>query len=154
MCSSTATPARTGSLAGSLTHAGSVGGTGACANSWRSYAQLAAPARQPRIRLPPLGFAIAQLHGIYILAQTADGLVIVDAHAAHERVTYERLKAAIRQSAVQSQALLLPISCRSPKREAEQAAHHGELLERCGFPARSEARPPDRARCTGDAGWR
>jgi DNA mismatch repair protein MutL len=83
--------------------------------------------------MPPLGFAIAQLHGIYILAETADGLVIVDAHAAHERVTYERLKAAIRQAAVQSQVLLLPIHLSATEAEAERATHHAGLLERCGF---------------------
>lgn len=81
----------------------------------------------------PLGFAIAQLHGIYILAETAEGLVIVDAHAAHERITYERLKAAIRQAAVQSQVLLLPVSLAVSEAEAERATHHAGLLERCGF---------------------
>ena len=82
---------------------------------------------------PLLGFAIAQLHGIYILAETADGLVMVDAHAAHERVTYERLKAGIRQGAVQSQTLLLPVSLAVTEADAERAAHHNGLLERCGF---------------------
>jgi DNA mismatch repair protein MutL len=83
--------------------------------------------------MPALGFALAQLHGVYILAETANGLLIVDAHAAHERVTYERLKAAIRQSAVQSQALLLPITLSVTEAEAERATHHAQLLERCGF---------------------
>ena len=83
--------------------------------------------------LPPLGYAIAQLHGIYILAETADGLVMVDAHAAHERVTYERLKASIRQAAVQSQSLLLPLALSVTEAEAERAMHHRGLLERCGL---------------------
>ena len=82
---------------------------------------------------PQLGFAIAQLHGIYILAETADGLVMVDAHAAHERVTYERLKAGIRQGAVQAQTLLLPVSLPVTEADAERAVHHRGLLERCGF---------------------
>jgi DNA mismatch repair protein MutL len=82
---------------------------------------------------PALGFAIAQLHGIYILAETADGLLMVDTHAAHERVTYERLKAAIRQTAVQSQTLLLPVSLAVTEADAERAVHHSGLLERCGF---------------------
>jgi DNA mismatch repair protein MutL len=83
--------------------------------------------------MPSLGFAVAQLHGIYILAETAEGIVIVDAHAAHERVTYERMKAAVRQAAVQSQALLLPISLTVSESAAEHAVHHAGLLERCGF---------------------
>jgi DNA mismatch repair protein MutL len=91
---------------------------------------------EPAGGLPPLGFAIAQLHGIYILAETARGLVVVDAHAAHERVTYERLKAAIRQSDVPSQSLLLPVTLDVLEAEAEQAMHHVHLLERCGFDLR------------------
>ena len=91
---------------------------------------------------PPLGFAVAQLHGIYILAESADGLVVVDAHAAHERVTYERLKAAIRRSAVQSQALLLPLVLTVSEAEAERATQHAGVLERCGFDLLRSA--PDR----------
>ncbi len=91
---------------------------------------------EPAPGTPALGFAIAQLHGIYILAETAAGLVVVDAHAAHERITYERLKASIRQSSVQSQALLLPESLPVTEAEAERAAHHAGLLERCGFDLR------------------
>jgi len=85
---------------------------------------------------PALGFAIAQLHGIYILAETADGLLVVDAHAAHERITYERLKASIRKASVQSQALLLPETLPVTDAEAERAVHHAGLLERCGFDLR------------------
>lgn len=85
---------------------------------------------------PALGFALAQLHGIYILAESADGLVLVDAHAAHERITYERLKASIRRTAVQSQALLLPEILTVSEVEAERIAHHAGLLERCGFDLR------------------
>lgn len=97
-----------------------------------TYSQLATAATttgQP----PPLGFALAQLYGVYILAQNADGLIIVDAHAAHERISYERLKASVRQSSVQVQTLLMPPSLAVSEREADQVEQHSELLGRCGF---------------------
>lgn len=97
-----------------------------------TYAQLSAAAATGG-ETAPLGYALAQLHGVYILAQNADGLVIVDAHAAHERISYERLKAEIRQSAVHVQTLLVPLSLPVSEREAEQVEQHSELLERCGF---------------------
>jgi len=72
--------------------------------------------------VPPLGFAVGQLHGVYILAQNADGLVIVDMHAAHERITYERLKASRRvDAAVHSQRLLVPVTLEVSEREADAA---------------------------------
>ena len=97
-----------------------------------SYSRLAAPAAAED-HAAPLGYALAQLHGVYILAQNANGLVIVDAHAAHERISYERLKATVRQSSVQVQTLLVPPVVAVSEREAGQVEQHGELLERCGF---------------------
>lgn len=97
-----------------------------------TYAQLARPGTGAD-QSAPLGYALAQLHGVYILAQNAEGLVIVDAHAAHERISYERLKAAVRQSAVQVQTLLVPPALAVSEREAAQVEQHSELLEGCGF---------------------
>jgi len=65
----------------------------------------------------PLGFAVAQLHGIYILAQNKEGLVIVDMHAAHERIVYEKLKLQHAEQGIQSQPLLIPISIKLNKRD-------------------------------------
>ena len=63
---------------------------------------------EPQSDIPPLGFARAQLHATYIVAQTKDGMVIVDQHAAHERIVHERLTRALRDGGVPRQALLLP----------------------------------------------
>ena len=61
--------------------------------------------------VPPMGYALAQLHGVYILSQTRDGMIIVDMHAAHERILYERLKAAYADQGVAVQKLLVPYRC-------------------------------------------
>jgi DNA mismatch repair protein MutL len=82
---------------------------------------------------PPLGFALAQLHGIYILAQAADGLILVDMHAAHERVTYERLKTLLAGTGVRRQPLLLPVRVAVSPREAELAEELRELLLELGL---------------------
>lgn len=96
-------------------------------------AQVAEPAPASAAEVPPLGYALAQLHGIYILAQSARGLVIVDMHAAHERITYERLKAALETQGVHAQRLLVPLTIAVSRREAELAEGAGETFERIGF---------------------
>ncbi|HEY1772850.1 MAG TPA: DNA mismatch repair endonuclease MutL [Gammaproteobacteria bacterium] len=82
---------------------------------------------------PPLGFALAQLHGIYILAASPDGLILVDMHAAHERITYERMKSALQQGGVVSQPLLVPLSVAVSKREADLAESAAAALAQSGF---------------------
>jgi DNA mismatch repair protein MutL len=80
----------------------------------------------------PLGFAIAQLHGIYILAETAQGLVLVDMHAAHERVTYERMKRLL-EGAGSQQGLLVPQVIRVSPAEADAAEAHAGEFAALGF---------------------
>lgn len=83
--------------------------------------------------VPPLGYAIAQLHGIYILAENAEGLIVVDMHAAHERIGYERLKNAHDGIGLQSQPLLVPITLAVGEREADTAENESETLAALGF---------------------
>nr|WP_031306373.1 DNA mismatch repair endonuclease MutL [Pseudomonas chengduensis] len=83
--------------------------------------------------IPPLGYAVAQLKGVYILAENAQGLVVVDMHAAHERITYERLKNAMASEGLRGQPLLVPESIALSQREADCAEEHGEWFQRLGF---------------------
>ncbi len=103
--------------------------------SLAGYARLAAapPAQPASDELPPLGFALAHLHGAFILAQNAEGLVIVDAHAAHERITYERLKAARAESGLQSQPLLVPLSVAVSEAEADRAEANADWFADLGL---------------------
>lgn len=84
-------------------------------------------------QVPPLGFAIAQLHGIYILSQNTEGLVVVDMHAAHERIVYERLKASYSNEKVRSQPLLVPVSVALSALEVDCAEENQTLFEQLGF---------------------
>ncbi|MGY0798340.1 DNA mismatch repair endonuclease MutL [Lysobacter sp. A286] len=83
--------------------------------------------------LPPLGHAIAQLHGIYILAQSRDGLIVVDMHAAHERIGYERLKRAHDGEGLRSQPLLVPATLAVSEPEADVAESEAATLDALGF---------------------
>jgi DNA mismatch repair protein MutL len=104
------------------------------------YARLFGPREAPTAGpdLPatgddhPLGFALAQLHGIYVLAQNRDGLVLVDMHAAHERIVYERLKSSL-ERALPVQPLLVPATFAATPLEAAAAVEHAEALDRLGF---------------------
>ncbi|MEN5238509.1 DNA mismatch repair endonuclease MutL [Pseudomonas sichuanensis] len=83
--------------------------------------------------IPPLGYALAQLKGIYILAENAIGLVLVDMHAAHERIMYERLKVAMASEGLSGQPLLVPESLALSQREADCAEEHAQWFQRLGF---------------------
>ena len=82
----------------------------------------------------PMGFAVAQIHGVYILAQNAAGLVVVDMHAAHERIMYEQLKNALENQQVQTQPLLIPVSFQADKLEIAVVNEHKDaVLNQMGF---------------------
>lgn len=94
-------------------------------------ADPAAPAAEPDV--PPLGYALGQLHGVYLLAQNAHGLVLVDIHAAHERITYERMKAERACGTLPAQQLLVPIALTLSSREVDAAEQHADELAQLGI---------------------
>ena len=83
--------------------------------------------------IPPLGFAVAQIHGIFILAENAHGLIVVDMHAAHERITYEYLKRSMAEDSVRSQPLLVPLAISVSKKEADCADNNPDTFQKLGF---------------------
>jgi DNA mismatch repair protein MutL len=83
--------------------------------------------------VPPLGFALAQLHGVYVLAENAHGLILVDMHAAHERITYERLKSAQQGDGIRSQLLLVPLTLSVSEREAGVVEEQASAFAALGF---------------------
>lgn len=118
------------------------------------YAQLLAgappaalpPAAAGDSAMPPLGHALAQLKGVYVLAENAHGLVLVDMHAAHERITYEHLKAGRAASSLRAQRLLVPLRLSVSAREAAAAEEHGAAL--AGFGLELLRAGPDSVRLT------
>ncbi|HTV97815.1 MAG TPA: DNA mismatch repair endonuclease MutL [Steroidobacteraceae bacterium] len=106
---------------------------GLAARHWvRDAAQAPAARQEAGAGDPPLGFAVAQLHGVYILAQTADGLVLVDMHAAHERVMYERMKRLLGGETAQQQ-LLVPEVLNVSEAQAEAGEAHAAQFAELGF---------------------
>ena len=99
----------------------------------RPEPSFGAPEAEPEPEVPPLGYAMAQLHGVYILAQSERGMIIVDMHAAHERVTYERLKVAMEQHAMSAQPLLIPVSFHATQLEVAAAEESRVALNELGF---------------------
>ncbi|MDA8928271.1 DNA mismatch repair endonuclease MutL [Gammaproteobacteria bacterium] len=118
-------------------YAGNFGSSGSYVNPNAVRDQLAHYADLNDIdgdkEVPPLGFAIAQLHGIYILAQNKEGLIVVDMHAAHERITYERMKTACQNEELKTQPLLVPISIAVSRSEADCAESQQHVLQGLGL---------------------
>jgi len=84
-------------------------------------------------QIPPLGFAIAQLHGVYIIAQNEKGMILVDMHAAHERIVYERMKSSYEQQNMITMPLLLPLTIRLSEKEVRVVEENSEALAEFGF---------------------
>ena len=113
-------------------HAGPT--TGQVNEQMQGYARLhGLPTEAGAEEVPPLGYALAQLKGVYILSENAHGLVLVDMHAAHERITYERLKSTHEETGIQSQPLLVPQSVAVSQREVQVAEQHKALFQGLGM---------------------
>ncbi len=115
-------------------------GSGAVRESLAAYRALSGAASVAAIdpetgqaQVPPLGFAMAQIAGVYVLSENSDGLVIVDMHAAHERILYEKLKRGYDDKAVVRQPLLVPTTVAVAESEADLVEQHREMLESLGL---------------------
>ena len=111
----------------------SAGGVRDTLAAYQSMAMAPSISDVPQSDIPPLGFALAQLAGVYILAENSDGLVIVDMHAAHERITYEKLKKGFNDRNLIRQPLLVPESISVAESEANLIEESGEVLAGLGL---------------------
>jgi len=105
-------------------------------NTLRESREINTPGHIPKenqLQTPPLGFALGQLHGVYILAQNANGLIIVDMHAAHERIMYEKLKLAMDNQAVAVQQLLIPMSLNVDHTDSIFVEENKDIFKQLGF---------------------
>ena len=121
--------------------AGGATGTASTASAAPSTSSPPAPDAPPLAHTPRMGFALAQLHGIYILSQTADGLIIVDMHAAHERIVLERLKKAHRDHRIARQPLLIPAVFQATELDVATVTDDADSLGDLGIDL--EVRGPD-----------
>jgi DNA mismatch repair protein MutL len=115
-------PPAAGAVHESLAHYRSLAGGGADT-----------PDADERGDTPPLGYAVAQLGGIYVLAENRDGLVVVDMHAAHERITYEKMKRGFDDRSVVRQPLLVPVTVAVAESEANLVEESGPMLASLGL---------------------
>ncbi|HSH56414.1 MAG TPA: DNA mismatch repair endonuclease MutL [Halomonas sp.] len=117
------------------TASGAGGGAAGLALAERQAAQASRSEPLPEqdaTRAPPLGFAVAQLHGVYILSQSERGLILVDMHAAHERIVYERMKTQVHGGRLEAQPLLVPVSLAASPAEVATAEGEREAFARLG----------------------
>ena len=121
--------------------AGGASGTAGTASAAPSTHAVPPPDAPPLAHTPRMGFALAQLHGIYILSQTADGLIIVDMHAAHERIVLERLKKAHRDHRIARQPLLIPAVFQATELDVATVTDDADSLGDLGIDL--EVRGPD-----------
>ena len=133
----------TGTMANAMADGMAGGSTGAAGASGSAPSTHAAPPPDapPLAHTPRMGFALAQLHGIYILSQTADGLIIVDMHAAHERIVLERLKKAHRDHRIARQPLLIPAVFQATELDVATVTDDADSLGDLGIDL--EVRGPD-----------